>query len=138
MMGLRYSISELEWPTSVSSDEIEEWIDEISALPRHLRNAVGDLGEKQLDTCYRPGGWTLRQVVHHVADSHMNSYIRFKHALTDESPEIHPYFEERWAELPEAKSGDIEMSLGLVEAIHRRWVVVLRGVSFPVKDTVLK
>ena len=130
-MGLRNFVAELEWPTSVSSDEIEEWIDEISALSRHLRRAVGDLGEEQLDTCYRPGGWTLRQVVHHVADSHMNSYIRFKHALTDESPEIHPYFEERWAELPEAKSGDIEMSLGLVEAIHRRWVVVLRGVSFP-------
>ncbi len=79
-----------------------------------------------MDTCYRPGGWTLRQVVHHVADSHMNSYIRFKHALTEESREIRPYFEERWAELPEAKSGDIEMSLGLVEAIHWRWVVVLR------------
>ncbi|HIE82936.1 MAG TPA: putative metal-dependent hydrolase [Dehalococcoidia bacterium] len=126
MTGLPSSIGELEWSTSVSSDGIEEWIDEISALPRHLRSAVGGLDEQQLDTCYRPGGWTLRQVVHHVADSHMNSYIRFKHALSDESPEIHPYFEERWAELPEAKSGDIEMSLGLVEAIHWRWVVVLR------------
>ena len=105
MTDLRYPIGEFEWPTS-------EWIDEISALPRHLRSAVGDLGEEQLDTCYRPGGWTLRQVVHHVADSHMNSYIRFKHAVTEESREIRPYFEERWAELPVAKSGDIEMSLG--------------------------
>jgi hypothetical protein len=90
-----------------------------------MRAAVAGLDEPQLDTPYRPGGWTVRQVVHHVPDSHMNAYMRFHLALTEENPVIRPYFEARWAELPDAKSGPIAMSLGLLDTLHVRWVMLL-------------
>src|SRR4029077_19547630 len=93
------------------------------------RAAVAGLTDAQLDTPYRPGGWTVRQVVHHVPDSHANAYVRFKLGLTEEAPTIRPYEEARWAELPEAKGAPVEPSLALLEALHERWMLALRAVE---------
>jgi hypothetical protein len=102
-------------------------IDTIEQTPSKFRLLVNGRSDAQLDTPYRPGGWTVRQVVHHVPDSHMNAYIRMKFAITEEAPAIKAYDEARWAELPEAKAGPPEMSIALVEALHRRWVAFLRA-----------
>jgi hypothetical protein len=102
-------------------------IDTIEQTPATFRSLVNGRSDAQLDTPYRPGGWTVRQVVHHVPDSHMNAYIRMKWALTEEAPAIKVYNEARWAELPEAKTGPVEMSIALLEALHRRWVMLLRA-----------
>ena len=91
--------------------------------------AVAGLDDRQLDTPYRPGGWTVRQVVHHYADSHANSYVRFRLALTEDAPVIKPYDEQRWAELPDAKSAPISVSLTLLSALHQRWVLLLRSLD---------
>jgi len=101
-------------------------IDAIAGAPAKFRSLVAGLDDRQLDTPYRPGGWTVRQVVHHVPESHMNAYVRMKLALTEEAPQIKTYEESLWAELPDGKSGPIEMSLALLEALHRRWVAFLR------------
>jgi hypothetical protein len=105
----------------------EEYLGILEALPEQFRALVIGLTEAQLDTPYRPGGWTVRQVVHHVPDSHMNAYIRMKLAVTEDQPNAKTYEEARWAELPEAKSGPVGMSLDLLDALHRRWVAFLRG-----------
>jgi hypothetical protein len=105
----------------------EELIAILETLPGTVRALVGALTDAQLDTSYRPGGWTVRQVVHHVPDSHMNAYIRMKLAVTEDQPNAKTYEEAKWAELPEAKSGPIGMSLDLLDALHRRWVAFLRG-----------
>lgn len=123
---LKYPIGRFETPTQISESDLDGWIDIIEHLPLKMREAVNGLQSDQLDTPYREDGWTLRQVVHHVADSHMNLYVRLKTALTEENPTIRPYFEERWAELPEAKYGNIEISLKLLEAVHARITLVLR------------
>jgi hypothetical protein len=102
-------------------------IDAIAEAPARFRSLVNGRSEAQLDTPYRPGGWTVRQVVHHVPDSHMNAYIRMKFAITEEAPAIKAYDEARWAELPEAKTGPADMSVALLEALHRRWVAFLRA-----------
>jgi uncharacterized damage-inducible protein DinB len=102
-------------------------IDEIEQTPARLRQLVAALSDAQLDMPYRPGGWTIRQVVHHVPDSHMNAYIRMKFAVTEDAPAIKAYEEGRWAELPEAKSGPVSMSLDLLAGLHRRWVAFLRA-----------
>jgi hypothetical protein len=94
-----------------------------------LRAAVLGLSEEQLDTPYRPGGWTVRQVVHHVPDSHMNAYVRFKLALTEEAPTIKPYAEARWAELPDTRLTPPEVSLTLLDNLHERWVNILRNMT---------
>jgi len=107
----------------------EELIAILERLPGTVRALVSDLTDAQLDTPYRPGGWTVRQVVHHVPDSHMNAYIRMKLALTEDRPNAKTYEEARWAELPEAKTGPIGMSLDLLDALHRRWVAFLRGLA---------
>jgi hypothetical protein len=101
---LRYPIGKLERKSSLSADERRAAIDAIAAAPARLRTAVQDLGDSQLDTPYRPGGWTVRQLVHHVADSHMNAYTRFRLALTEENPTIKPYDEAAWAELPDMRA----------------------------------
>lgn len=98
---------------------------EIAAAPGHLRAAVAGLDAAQLDTPYRDGGWTVRQLVHHVPDSHLNAYIRFKWATTEETPAIKAYDEKAWAELPEARQADPELSLALLDALHGRWVAFL-------------
>ena len=107
------------------------WIDDIAALPARLREAVAGLDEAQLDTPYRPGGWTVRQVVHHLADSHINSYVRFRLALTESNPTIKPYEERVWAALPDARSADVAVSLTLLDALHARWVQLLRSLHEP-------
>lgn len=101
----------------------------IDALPANLRKAVAGLSEAQLDTPYRDGGWTVRQLVHHVADSHANAYIRMKFARTEDKPTIMPYDEKVWAELPDAKSGNVEWSLAMLDGLHGRWAMLLRSFS---------
>jgi DinB superfamily len=109
----------------------QQCIDAIEATPGRFRSLVNGSSDRQLDTPYRPGGWTVRQVVHHVPDSHMNAYIRMKLAVTENGPSIKTYEEGLWAELSDAKSGPVEMSLALLEALHRRWVAFLRGLPEP-------
>ena len=123
---LRYPVGQFEWP---SGQGRESSIEEIAAAPARLRAAVEDLSTEQLDTPYRPGGWTVRQVVHHLADSHLNSYARFRLALTEEEPMVKPYDEKAWAQLADARTGDVDVSLRLLEALHARWVALLRSLS---------
>lgn len=126
---LRYPIGRFAAPAGVSPAQVEAWIEEIERLPAALRSVVQPLTAEQLDTPYRPGGWRVRQVVHHLADSHLNSLIRFKWALTEERPTIKAYFEDRWAELPDYTTVPVSTSLRLLEALHERWVGLLRGLS---------
>lgn len=115
-------------PQSIAPEERRSWIREIAETPRHLRAAVAGLSDSQLDTPYRPGGWTVRQVVHHVPDSHMNCFIRVKFALTEDQPTIKPYDEATWAELPDAKA-PIEVSLALLDALHGRWMTLMEPLT---------
>jgi len=124
----RYPIGEFALPGSLEPAERIAAIGQIGRVPSDLRAAVADLTPEQLDTPYRSGGWTVRQVVHHLPDSHMNAYTRFKLALTEELPTIRPYDEKGWAELPDV-NGPIEPSLELVDALHARWVYLLEGVD---------
>lgn len=128
-MDPQYPIGRFTAPGTITGAEREQWIREIENLPVELRRVVESLPEGALEKHYRPGGWTGRQVVHHVADSHVNSYVRFRLALTEETPTIKPYDEGAWAELPDAKSGHVEVSLRLLEAIHGRWATLLRSLS---------
>ena len=129
MEDLRYPIGPFRPRPSLSEAERKTMIRQIAETPTLLCKAVADLDDAKLDTPYRPGGWTVRQVVHHLPDSHMNSYVRFKLVLTEQEPAIKGYEENLWAELPEAKKGSIDMSLDLLEALHRRWVMVLENLS---------
>ena len=126
---LRYPIGRFHLPDSVTDAQRAEFIAEIAAAPAALRDAVHGLDEAQLDTPYRPGGWTVRQVVHHVPDSHLQAYVRIKLALTEDEPTIKPYLEPRWADLPEARTAPIEMSLALLETLHVRWLAALRSLE---------
>ena len=126
---LKYPIGKYKSPDSFSKRLTDEWIQTISELPEKLNSVVKNLSDSQLDTPYRDGGWTVRQVVHHLVDSHMNSYIRFKLALTEDTPTIKPYFEARWAELDDAKNAPVEFSLTMLEALHKRWVFFLKKLS---------
>lgn len=128
-MDLRYPIGKFEFTGECSAAQRAEWISEIEALPTKLVEAVAGLTEEQLDLPYRDGGWTVRQVVHHVADSHMNSLMRFKLALTEDQPTIKPYYEDRWAELEDSVSLDISVSITLLESLHKRWVVLLKAMK---------
>ena len=125
----RYPIGKYVPDPNPDAVTLARWIDEIAAAPAVLRAAVKGLDDSRLDTPYRPGGWTLRQVAHHVPDSHMNAYVRFKLALTEEEPLIKTYDEALWAELPDARTGSIEPSLDLLENLHERWVRLLRAMS---------
>jgi hypothetical protein len=125
---LRYPIGNFDRVESLTPDQRGEHIEAIAAAPARLSVAVSGLKPEQLDTPYRPGGWTVRQVAHHVPDSHMNAYIRFKLALTEDEPTIKPYREDRWAELADAKA-PIEPSLALLENLHKRWVLLLRSLT---------
>lgn len=120
-MDPRYPIGKFEMPTKVTPARRQKAIEAIAATPARLRAAAKGLTDAQLDTPYRQGGWTVRQVVHHVPDSHMNAYIRLRLALTEDQPTIKPYQEARWAELSDAKSGPIEVSQRLLESLHDRW-----------------
>ncbi|MDX8363245.1 YfiT family bacillithiol transferase [Cytobacillus sp. IB215316] len=126
MVDKRYPIGHFEFNGEINANVTNDWINDIEKLPQLLRDSVKGLDNQQLDTPYRTGGWTVRQVVHHLADSHMNAYIRFKLALTEDTPEIRPYEEGKWAELPDSKM-PIDMSLSLLDALHVRWTKLLRS-----------
>lgn len=125
----RYPIGKFEAPLAYDPGVRATLIQQIEEAPERLRKAVDGLSEAQLDHPYREGGWTVRQVVHHLPDSHLNSYIRFKLAVTEDQPTIKPYDEVQWARLQDATSADVEVSLGLLEALHRRWVLFLRSLG---------
>ena len=128
-MDLSYPIGKYEHKESLTSVERENAIAQIAAAPRFLRDAVAGLSHQQFDTPYRPGGWTVRQVVHLVPDSHMNSYVRFKLALTENEPTIRPYDEALWAKLQDSRDTPVEVSLTLLESLHHRWEVLLRSMN---------
>ena len=123
---LRYPIGKFIAPVSYTNEDIGHWISTIKTFPGKVRHAIIGLSEKQLDTPYRTGGWTIRQVVHHVADSHINSFLRFKWALTEENPTIKPYEEADWALLPDYRL-PVEPSLKILEGIHQRWATLLES-----------
>src|ERR1700729_1960962 len=120
-MDPRYPIGDFKTQSSFSSSDRSEAIGYIAQMPKHLREAVAGLTPQQLEARYRPGGWTVRQVVHHLPDSHMNAYIRSKLLITENEPVIKPYDEKAWADLADNRTVPIEVSLCLVEALHKRW-----------------
>ena len=129
MTDLRYPIGKFHYDGILSEDQKRACVEDISQAPAELRAAVSGLNEAQLDTPYRPGGWTVRQTAHHVPDSHMNAYIRFKLALTEEDPTIKPYAEDRWADLADTKATPVEVSLTMLDSLHDRWVRLLRSLG---------
>lgn len=131
MDSLRYPIGNFNPAKETSEELIKNCITKIENTPASLKRAIEGLTVEQLDTPYRPEGWTVRQVVHHIADSHMNAFVRFKLALTEEKPTVKTYAEERWAELPDSKDAPVEISLSLVEAIHDRWIILLNSLALP-------
>lgn len=126
---LRYPIGRFDRLKPISPAETEQHLTTLATFPQHLTELVVPLTTAQLDSPYRPGGWTLRQVVHHLADSHLNAYIRLKWALTEDNPTIKAYREAAWAELPDGKTADIALSLPLLSAVHTRWVTVGRALT---------
>lgn len=126
---LRYPTGRWRRPEGANAADRQFWIEDIATTPLALRAAVAGLGDERLDTPYRPGGWTVRQVVHHVPDSHLNAYVRTCLALTEDRPTIRPYDEAAWAELTPARTASVEPSLTLLEALHERWVALLRSLD---------
>ncbi len=126
-MDLRYPIGHFERPSTITDALRAQWVGELAAAPARFREAVRGLTDEQLDTPYRPEGWTVRQVIHHVPDSHLNCYVRFRLALTEENPLIKPYDEAQWALLDDAANAPVEVSLRLLEALHERWVRLIRS-----------
>ena len=127
--SLRYPIGRFSKPDDFNENLIASFIKTIELLPVKLVDAANGLTDEQLDTPYRPDGWTVRQLVHHIADSHMNSYVRFKWTLTEDSPVIKAYDEKLWAEIPEARTAPIDISLNILTALHARWVLILKNLS---------
>lgn len=128
-MDRRYPIGKYEQNGAISAAQRETWIQAIEGLPNKLQATIHNLSHEQIDMSYREGGWTIRQVVHHLADSHMNSFIRFKLALTENTPVVKPYYEERWADLSDSVSCDVDLSVNLIEALHMRWGILLRSMT---------
>jgi hypothetical protein len=126
---LRYPIGKFTYNEAISEEQRMNWISDIAHLPTILAAALDGLSDEQLDTPYRPEGWTVRQVTHHIADSHMNSFTRFKLALTEEHPAIKPYYEERWALLADTLQAPVEQSTTFIAALHERWVYLLHSMS---------
>ncbi len=126
---LRYPIGKFQRPEIITPEQIQDWIKQLEELPGRIQTLCSKLTEEQLGTPYRPEGWTVRQLVHHIADSHHNSYIRFKWALTEESPVIKPYFEKEWANLFDSRSAPIQLSLDHLKAVHAKLVYLLKGLS---------
>ena len=129
MSDPRFPVGKFEFPETVTPEHHAQWRKEIAEAPSKLRQAVAGMTEAQLDTPYREGGWTVRQVVHHLVDSHTNSYVRFRLALTEHEPTIKGYDEKLWAELPDARTAPVEPSLALLEALHARWMLLLNALG---------
>lgn len=127
MTDLRYPVGKFQRQESITETQREQYIREIAEAPAKLRSAVAGVSEAQISTPYREGGWTVKQVVHHLPDSHLNAYIRFKLALTEQQPNIKTYHENLWAELHDARNAPIETSLTLLESLHTRWVMFLKS-----------
>ena len=128
MTDPRYPIGKFSYSGPLSAEQKKQCFDDIEQAPAKFRAAVRGLSDARLDTPYREGGWTVRQLAHHVPDSHMNAYIRFKLALTEDAPTIKPYMEDRWAELPDSRQ-PVENSLALLDSLHRRWTTLLRSLD---------
>ena len=126
MTDPRYPIGKFSYAGPLSTEQKKQCLENIEQTPARLREAVRGLSDPQLDTPYRDGGWTVRQVVHHVPESHMNAYVRFKLALTEDEPTIKPYMEDRWADTADVQATPLEVSLALLEPLHDRWVRLLR------------
>ncbi len=126
---LKYPIGQFAPPSDFTENQVKIWISDIEKLPHELSLLTSQLSDNELDTPYRPEGWTVRQVIHHLVDSHLNSYIRFKLALTEEKPIIRPYFEARWAELPDTFHTPVLVSLQLLDGLHQRWVILLNSLT---------
>src|SRR5579871_5474885 len=129
MIDPRFPIGKFHYNGPPAAEQRQQFIDEIAQTPANLRTAIQGFSEAQLDTPYRDGGWTVRQVVHHLPDSHLNSYVRFKLALTEDEPTIKPYAEDRWAELADTQATPVEVSLTLLDALHARWLKLLRSLT---------
>lgn len=128
-MDFQYPIGKFQPPGKVSNQDRQTFIQQIGEAPAALWSAVTGLSEEQLDTPYRDGGWTVRQVVHHLADSHMNAFVRFKLAMTEDQPAVKTYEQQLWAELPDAKTVPVAVSLNLVDSLHKRFAVLLRAMA---------
>lgn len=126
---LRYPIGQFEVPEEITDELLKQWIHVLETLPNRLNNLLKNLSEEQLETSYRPGGWTVRQLAHHISDSHHNSYLRFKWALTEDTPIIKAYNEKEWANLFDSKEAPIQMSIEHLKAIHAKLVYLLKGLS---------
>ncbi len=129
MDSVRYPVGKFEKPDKILKSDVSRWCKEIERLPRDLKKLVAGLNDQQLDTPYREGGWTVRQVIHHLADSHINAYCRIKLALTEDNPTVKPYEEKLWAELSDAKTADIKFSMQILAGIHKRWGLAIRAMS---------
>ncbi len=129
MTDLRYPIGRFQMQPVAADDQRLQCIRDIAETPARLRAAVRGLSDPQLDTPYRPDGWTVRQVVHHLPDSHLNAYIRFKLTMTEQEPAIKTYIESEWAQLPDARTAPIDISLALLESLHKRWVLFLETLT---------
>jgi len=129
MSDVRYPVGPWQPPATISAADRARHIEQIAAAPAAMRKAVAGLSEAQIETPYRDGGWTVREVVHHVPDSHMNAYIRMKFGLTEDKPQVKPYEQADWARTPEMRTTPIAVSLDLLEALHARWVHLMRGMK---------
>jgi hypothetical protein len=129
MADLRYPIGKFTYEGLSTEEQKQKYINDIEQAPANLRAAVKGLSDQQLDTPYRPEGWTVRQVTHHVPDSHLNAYVRFKLALTEDAPTIKPYAEDLWAQLADTQTTPVEVSLTLLDSLHTRWVRLLRSLK---------
>jgi uncharacterized damage-inducible protein DinB len=128
-MDLQYPIGKFEWAGEAGDAQRRQWIAHLEQAPGELRRAVAGLTPEQVDTPYRPQGWTVRQVVHHLCDSNINSYVRFRLALTEDVPPVKPYDQERWATLEDARTAPLELSLSLLESLERRWALLLSSLA---------
>lgn len=129
LQQLKYPIGEFKQPKIINKEIISTWIEDINTLPFKLQSIINELSESQLNSPYRPNGWTGKQVIHHLADSHMNSWIRFKLSLTEDTPTIKPYLENKWAEQVDYSKTPVELSLQLLTALHARWAILLKSLK---------